>query len=856
MKILLDLQGCQSVGSRNRGIGRYSLALAEAMMSQRRGHEFHLLLNGAFPESIESLRATLRDLLPTERITVFHPCPGSGEGDTFNPWRTHASEIIRRYAIRCVRPDVLLVGSLFEGLNEDCATSVDPPEDGVPTAVVLYDLIPFLHPQRYLAQSGVNTWYRRKIDSLQRADLLLGISESACDEARTALQLPTATRVLNISSAADPGIFHPGPVDDVAKRLGIRDRFVLYTGGVDWRKNVEGLLRAWALLPAEERASRQLVVVFHAGHFARGKLLALAHDLGLGRDEVAFTGYVSDEDLAALYRACELFVFPSLHEGFGLPALEAMMCGAPVIGSDATSIPEVIGRSDALFDPRSDREMADLMSKALRDRAFSDSLRQHASTQAARFSWEHSAQVALAALEQLANDSAGKFVTPPVARPARPRLAMVAPLRPARTGIADYTSDLLPVLREHYDIELVTEQQEVDLPAAVADLPVRTPAWFDEHAGEFDRIVYQFGNSIFHAFMLDLLREHPGVVVLHDFFLSGMFSWAPGAFEEALFRSHGPQALADERANGRDAAVLKYPVNRGVLQRATGVIVHSRWSMAAAGTWYGEGYSREWRHIPHLRHLPRKVERAKARSELGIAPDEVLVCSFGHLGATKLNVQALEAWNASSLARDLQCRFVLVGGGKPPYLDDARNAMRNSDRISITGYAERDLYERYLCAADFAVQLRAQSRGETSGAVLDCLAHGVPVIANANGSNAEYPPEVVRLLPDEFREVELVAALEELRRDSTQCARRSAAGRDWIRKEHDPVTIAARYRDAIESFAQNPQHLDYWDAVNAIAALEAAPSEADLAAAAVALAATVSPGSDRARGTTAPSAGR
>lgn len=861
MRILLDLQGCQSLGSRRRGIGRYSLSLAQAMLRASRGHEFHLLLNDAWPETVDDLRAQFRELVPADRICVFQPCSGSAEIAGTDRWRAQASQAIRRFAIHRLRPDVLHVSSLFEGLGDDSVAHVDPALDRVPTAVTLYDLIPLVHRERYLRDERTRGWYERKLESLRRADLLLGISASACEEARTLLRL-APERIVEIASAADPQVFHPGSPGDVVQRLGLRPGFVMYTGSPDWRKNFAGLVRAYARLPRETRAAHQLVLVCHAEPYARTQVGALLRQAGLDAHDVVLTGHVSDEDLARLYRACSLFVFPSLHEGFGLPVLEAMMCGAPAIGSESSSIPEVIGRPDALFDPRSDEAIAALMLRGLEDGPFRESLKQHAATQAARFSWENTAGVALDALERLHSRHA--TAVPASAAPARsrPRLAMVAPLPPARSGVAAYAMELLPVLRAHYDIELVAEQSSVELPPALKDLPVRTTAWFRAHAGEFDRIVYHFGNSMFHAHMFDLLRERPGVVVLHDFFLSGVMRWRdeigaePGAFDEALFGSHGGQALLDAHAIGRDAAAARYPLNRAVLQGASGVIVHSRFSMEAAERWYGPGCAREWRRIPHLRRLPPQADRAKARAALGVGPDDVLVCSFGHLLPTKLNVRAIEAWKASPLSADPRCRFVFVGGAKAPYDEQVRRAIEGAPRIEVTGYADRELYERCLCAADFAVQLRTQSRGETSGAILDCLAHGVPVIANANGSNAEYPGDVVRLLPDEFTGSDLVAALQELRGDARLRERRSKAGREWIRNEHDPATIAGLYRDAIEWFAHHPQHAEYREAVRAIAALRKSPAEDDLAAAAVALAATIAPRSDTARGMPAPSGAR
>jgi glycosyltransferase involved in cell wall biosynthesis len=771
-------------------------------------------------------------------------------------WRARAAEAVRRCAIQQVGADVVHVGSVFEGLVDDCATLIDPGRDGVPTAATIYDFIPYLNAQRYLAGAAMREWYMRKLESVRNASLLLGISESACAEARTVLG-ERCPRVVNVSSAANPRVFFPAEPGDAARRLGLHRPFVMYTGGIDWRKNIEGLIAAFAALPRDLREQHQLAVVCHAEEHARTHLADEARKAGLGAGDIVLTGYVPDADLADLYRSCKLFVFPSLHEGFGLPALEAMMCGAAVIGSDASSIPEVIGRADALFDPRSVPAMTSLIARALADEPFRQSLKAHAMERAAHFSWEHSARAALDAMEELH----ASWPRPPARALSRPLLALHAPLPPARSGIADYTCELLPHLERHYEIELVHQQEEVILPAHLAHLPTRDCGWFLDHAGRYDRVVYQFGNSMMHAHMFGALRQVRGAVVLHDFYLGGVLNWMetlghrPDAFRNALVRSHGTAAVAFDREHGREAAVYRYPANRFVVECATGVIVHSRFSVDQARSWYGPDAPDGWHVVPHLRRVPAVVDRAGARAQLGIAGDEFLVCSFGHLAPTKLIPRLLAAWRQSSLARDPRCRLVLVGENTRPPDGDEIAKLASAAGVRITGYADRELYERYLAAADLAVQLRTNSRGETSGAVLDCLAWGVPVVANANGSTAEYPPEVVSFVPDAFSDQQLVAAIEQLHRDPAARQRRAEAGRAHVVAHHDPARVAAEYRDAIEAFAARPQHVPYWNAVAAIGALGAA-SDDDLARAAIALEATWRRSPDTAAGTHAPSTAR
>ena len=156
----------------------------------------------------------------------------------------------------------------------------------------------------------------------------------------------------------------------------IRPGFLLYVGGDDHRKNLDGAMRAYAQLPQSLRDAHQLVIAFRVGPMRKFELRVGAQPLGIRPRDLVFTGYVTDEQLAALYRRCELFVFPSLYEGAGLPVLEAMSCGAPVATSNTTSIPELLGDLEATFDPADPADIARGIREALETPGELDRLRE------------------------------------------------------------------------------------------------------------------------------------------------------------------------------------------------------------------------------------------------------------------------------------------------------------------------------------------------------------------------------------------------------------------------------------------------------------------------------------------------
>jgi glycosyltransferase involved in cell wall biosynthesis len=233
-------------------------------------------------------------------------------------------------------------------------------------------------------------YYQSKLEEAKKADLFLAISEYSRKEAEEYLGVPE-NRVVNISSAAEVEFWKPendgSLINATLLRLGIKSAFLLYApGGFDYRKNLDRLFEAYALLPPRMRASHQLVIASKLDPGRREILNQSMASCGLNAEEVVLTDYVSDEELKHLYSSCFAYVFPSLHEGFGLPALEAMSCGAPVIASNRTSIPEVVGMNEALFDPTSARSIADKIMEVIRDEEFRKRLLAHAVSQRKKFS--------------------------------------------------------------------------------------------------------------------------------------------------------------------------------------------------------------------------------------------------------------------------------------------------------------------------------------------------------------------------------------------------------------------------------------------------------------------------------------
>ncbi len=807
MRIIIDFQATQTE-SRFRGIGRYTLALAKAIVRNRGNHEVLIAISGLFPETIEPIRAAFDGLLPQENIRVWYAPGPVRECQPENNWRRKVAERIREAFLASLEPDVIFITSLFEGFIDDAVTSIGIYDNMTPVVVMLYDLIPLHDPEHYLHPNPLyEQHYLRKLKYFKRACAWLAISEaSAKDGIDMGLD---ASQVINISAACDdcfkPIDISPERKAELLNRYRIVRPFMLYSGGGDSRKNLHRLIRAYARLSPDLRSSHQLVL---AGRFPDTELKALqrtATSAGLYGNELVLTGYIPDEELVVLYNLCRLLVFPSWYEGFGLPVLEAMSCGAPVIAANASSIPEVVGQEDALFDPFSEESIASKIAEALENDVFREDLIRHGIQQAKKFSWDKSARRAVAALEQAASDRNQRLKI--ALRPRRrPKLAYFSPLPPERSGISDYSAELLPELARYYDVEVITDLPEVSDLRIRGSFPTRSVDYFTQNPDHFERVLYHFGNSFFHHHMFGLLDRFPGVVVLHDFFLGDAYEYLehifPGTWALGLYNSHGYKALW-ERFNKIDV-VFKYPGNFNILERALGIIVHSNYSIKLADQWYGNSIAKHFKVIPMLRALVKNVGRDEARKKLAIDKDDFLVCSFDILGPIKQNHRLLEAFQKSEMSNDPRCKLIFVGE------NDAREYGREflelisrselKERILITGWVDADVFHSYLAAADIAVQLRTTSRGESSAAVLDCMNHSLATIVNSNGSLAELPSDAVWKLPDVFQSDELIEALEILWRNTDRRLALGMRAREVISKEHSPRSCAERYATAIEAF--------------------------------------------------------
>ena len=262
----------------------------------------------------------------------------------------------------------------------------------------IHDAIPYVYPETSTKLDWLifRLWLPLTV---RRLDAIITVSMKSKED--IVRFLPIDEEKVTVIPLAAGDAYHPLPEEQVAAALEkykIHKPYILYVGSLESRKNLPRLLEAYAQL--RHWSEQWVLVIVGARRWKFAPIFETVQRFGL-EPYVLFTGFVEEEDLPALYNGADLFVFPSLYEGFGLPVLEAMACGAPVVTSSTSSLPEVAGDAALLVDPYDIEEIAAAMRRVLEDEALGAELRAKGLARAKEFSWERTAGETIAIYEKV-----------------------------------------------------------------------------------------------------------------------------------------------------------------------------------------------------------------------------------------------------------------------------------------------------------------------------------------------------------------------------------------------------------------------------------------------------------------------
>jgi glycosyltransferase involved in cell wall biosynthesis len=756
-RIGVELFGTQTA-SRHRGIGRYSRNLVTALLGRDTVNEY--VLYGQYGMPIDLFPAA-----PNAVVRLLRPDPEHGE-------KTMGDAMER---LTATNPDRL--DSLFLLNPVEMAPGYDLPAkplNQLKMFAVIYDFIPLIYQEEYFRlwpgpESVLR--YHQSLSRLQSYDALLAISEATRRDLVSLLGV-SSHRVFNIGAASDGRFFIPDRTDPMPTESrkflagrGITQPFVFSVGSFEYRKNLWGLIEAFAMLPREMRQGHQLVLTYDLSAGESERVRQYARDHGVAA-QLVLTDRLADTGLRILYQRCAAFVFPSSYEGFGLPILEAMHCGAPVVGGNNSSQTEVIGDAGLLFNVADAGELSAQLSRILGQPAMAAELSKRGVAQARRFSWDATARKTLDVLthSHITERPAPRQISH--RRVPDRRIAFFSPFPPLRSEVADDTVPLLDELKSRYSIDLYHDAAYLPhIGFQSSDFGCYDYRLFERNAGllGYHALIYQVASSPYHQYMYDILRRYPGIVALHDL-----------------------------------------GVGCSLVMHAFALIVHSSWCADEMRRRFpAELAPMHVVPVGATRRDPSPDERAAIRARFNLPREALVVASIECLHSQAASCEIIAAYAA--LARAIPAALLIFVG---EFVDagEARRMVTGLElqhRVRFLGYQPGDVVADLAATADIGICLRpAPQNGEMTGALMKLLSLGVPTIVSDRESFSCFPDAAVgKHRRDRDGLAGLSRALCELAVDRRERQALGRAALHYVRANHDWARVADAYEEIIEATA-------------------------------------------------------
>lgn len=631
---------------------------------------------------------------------------------------------------------------------------------------VAYDLIQFMDVERYLGAPATRAAFMANCGFIRSYHRLMPLSRFTAEQFTSHLGVDPA-RLTITGCAVRSSLLPAKPIgyDDRAGRAGI-----VVAGGGDPRKNPDCAVLAHAMSAQLQAAKASLFVTGNYGELERLRLRELSKSIGGDPDLIAFAGHLTDAELAAVYRGSLITVVPSFAEGFSMPPIEANANGSVVLASDATAHPELLLNPAHRFAPSE----PGMLSRQLEALVVSEvnwlTARLEQAELWTRFTTEKVGRRFWSALVEhdLGNPVATALAVPNVTTGRQPSLAVVSPLPPALSGVADYSARFLRVLSDVADVHVFTPTgRPVAQPWYKSLQAVSSKAYVSR---EFDRTVSIIGNSAHHLEAFQHLLDYGGACVAHD---ARMLSFYYHDLSQERARKLACRELGREVAFGELKAWLQEEGTMECLflselcERAEPTFVHSAATVdlikAASGT--------QPILLPFALYgpvTPAEVSSNSikaARNRLGLTKRQFVVATFGIVSPEKAPETCLQVL---ALLRDMGhlAHLTFCGFAWPESADRLRktaDVMGMSEYVTImTDRVDIQLYRDWLLAADASIQLRTYGLGGLSGALNDCIGAALPCVVNESLAIAMQAPPFVRRVSDALPPEEIANALTEI----------------------------------------------------------------------------------------------
>lgn len=673
----------------------------------------------------------------------------------------------------------------------------------VKKSYLIYDLIPIVMKEEYYNNwpDHIKKLYDSRCELIKKADLLLTISEASKKDLINVLNInPASIEVVYASTNEELYTAQRTGNENkiLQQELAISRPFIYSLTGYDPRKNNQGLIKAFSEI-CVQNSNVDLLISGIKNEQEQEELYQYALKQGIEKNRIMFLGFISSESLLALYKKCEFFVFPSLYEGFGLPVLEAMRVGTPVITTNSSSIVEVAGDAAVLVDPFDYKELAEAMHSMLNNKQMSEDSKKAGLLQSEKFSWE---EVTRASLEKFKLFSSISAHTKSREKPA---LAYFSPLNPQASGISDYSEELLVDLMGYFEIKIFVNGIQPTNKFIVENFEIRDIN-SDNH--ELDNIkfrLYHIGNNEIHDWIYTTLKLYPGTVLLHDLNLYGLHIYTTylrgfkKEFVNELNYNYGARGLevgSQLIENGTYPESQQFPLYNRVMDFSTGMIVHSNFikdSLSSNAEFYGIVEV-----IPQgcvLDDQISYVNKSDLRMKLNINQSKFIIGVFGHVIPNKRLDVIIKSF-ARLLKTNPETELYIVGHADTEIkqnLSRLSKDLKAEKSIIFVSSPEIEKFKDYIKASDICINLRWPTMGETSATLTRALGYGVPCIVSNVGSYKEYSDDIVwKVDVDNCEEELLLGYMLEMRNNLTLLNEMNELSSVYVKEAHSFRTISEK----------------------------------------------------------------
>lgn len=740
MNIAIDVLAILGPDSKNRGIGNYCTSQLKKLFEIDKENRYFLL---NFYED-----TSLLDMLNySENVSEHYFFLGRngfmGKEDKFSGL---FGDLIKKF-ISLNKIDVFYFTSLFDHhISYDIKWF-----DDVKTAATLYDIIPFIFKERYLADKVTYNYYMGHIEKLKKIDKLLAISQSAKDDVVNYLKIDKEK--VDVIYAGTDDCYREIDISlkeekEIRELYGIKNKYIMCTGGDDDRKNIAGLIKAFSRMPRKLIDEYQLVIACKLSKQSEERYYGIATNHKV-RENVILTNFVPLDHLIKLYNLAHIVAFPSQYEGFGLPVVEAMACGTPVLTSNNSSLGEIAEGAAVLVDPFNVTDITRGLIEILQNTDL-NLLKQRGTERVKQFNWDMVSQRTLHAIKSMNKNNSIMLM---LEEKQRKKIAFFTPLPPLKSGISDYSVDILNELSEYFIIDVYIDDNYKHSCTLSDGIAVYEHSYFNSKKHEYYDTIYQMGNSDFHTYMINYIKTNPGTLVLHDYNLHGLVyhlsaknKLGMDKYKYFLYEDYLSDVInsyVDDLAKGTiHPKIYDLPCNGFITNYANKIIVHSDYSKKLL---LEKNIQRNVKKIFHYAHIGEPPDRKAIREKLRINHNALVLAAFGHIHETKRIMPLVKAFKKLSEKFDHVVLFLV---GKPSEHTAIKDELENyvssfnlDKKIIVTGYTDLEVFEEYIEVTDVCINLRYPYNGETSGSLMRMLSKGKCSIVSNIGSFSEIPDD-------------------------------------------------------------------------------------------------------------------